>query len=104
MKQSGNKKLAICITMYNEQKKELMYTMAGVFQNFEILKKNHALESDDICVFLIADGMDGLKNDFLKFGSNKFYDEADIIPFMEKDEHDERIKMKKMENLFKKDC
>jgi len=54
--------------MYNEEREELNYTMSGVFLNFASLIDRGSLNGDDIVVFMITDGIDGLTNDFLDYG------------------------------------
>lgn len=64
----GNRiELAICITMYNEEIKELQDTMYGVVRSVSHLCSKD-LSSDQIAVFLISDGLDKMPEEFLKQG------------------------------------
>ena len=64
----GETKLAICITMYNEDWKEFDDTMTGILMNVKQMqtaaqRTNNSI-SDKIVVFLIADGYDRLGKDY----------------------------------------
>jgi hypothetical protein len=39
-----NPALAVCVTMYNENEKELMETMTGVLQNYNAMYKDPSLK------------------------------------------------------------
>lgn len=42
--------------------------MSGVFLNFASLLEKGALASEDIVVFMVADGINGLSGEFLQYG------------------------------------
>ena len=51
-------KMAVCITMYNENEKELTNTLDGLIFNYNELRNDTKLGflKDDMVVFLICDG------------------------------------------------
>jgi len=53
-----NPKLAVCITMYNENEEELRTTMKGVIQNYNAMymDKNVDMRQQDLVVVLVCDG------------------------------------------------
>ena len=53
-----NPKLAVCITMYNEDENELKATLSGVLLNYIELRADPSLnfKKEDFVVFLISDG------------------------------------------------
>jgi hypothetical protein len=53
-----NPKLAVCITMYNENEQELRDTLTGVLHNYNELRLDKSLnfKKEDFVVFLICDG------------------------------------------------
>lgn len=55
-------KLAVCITMYNENESELMTTMEGVIQNYNsmYMDENLSMRQEDIIVTVICDGYDAV--------------------------------------------
>lgn len=99
-------KLAVCITMYNENEEELKYTMAGVLQNYNamFLDPKVKMRQQDLVVVCVCDGFDKISDSFKKFATqNKFFD-INILKkkgFMEKD-RDNNWKMKTMEDIMDK--
>ena len=55
-----NPKLAVCITMYNEDESELRTTLKGCLHNYNCLKSDAKTQfsKDDFLVALIVDGYD----------------------------------------------
>lgn len=55
-----NPKLAVCITMYNEDENELRTTLTGCLQNYNTLKVDPKTNftKDDFLVVVICDGYD----------------------------------------------
>ena len=44
LKDKSKPKLAVCITMYNENEEELRFTLRGLIQNYNILHKDEAVK------------------------------------------------------------
>lgn len=65
----ANPKLAVCITMYNEDENELRTTLSGLIQNYNELRIDPELnfKKQDFVVFLICDGYDRIPESFKKF-------------------------------------
>ena len=59
-------KLAVCITMYNEDESELRTTMRGCLENYNALKPDKSCDftKDDFLVVLICDGYDKIPESF----------------------------------------
>lgn len=55
-------KLAVCITMYNEDKSELKTTIEGVIQNYNAMYMDKSLNmrQQDLVVVLVADGFENI--------------------------------------------
>ena len=72
-------KLAVCITMYNEEIDELTVTMDGILNNYLELRADESLEftKHDLIVFLVCDGIDKIPASFRKFAKERgFFDES----------------------------
>ena len=72
-----NPKLAVCITMYNENEQELKDTLTGVLQNYNELRLDPKLEfkKEDFVVFLICDGFQAIPQSFKKYAFDRqFFD------------------------------
>ena len=70
-------KLAVCITMYNENEEEFKTTLRGVIENYNKLKSDKELnfKKHDMLVFLICDGFERIPKTFLEYAAKKeFYD------------------------------
>mmetsp|Transcript_29073 Transcript_29073/g.21058 ORF Transcript_29073/g.21058 Transcript_29073/m.21058 type:complete len:253 (+) Transcript_29073:227-985(+) len=98
-----NPKLALCVTMYNENEDELKTTLSGCLHNYNCLKvdEKHQFTKDDFLVVVICDGFENIPASFKEFGKEKkFYDENVLITkgFMEK--KDDKWKMKQMKDLM----
>jgi len=54
-----NPKLAVCITMYNEDENEFKNTLSGLLLNYIELRSDPKLnfKKEDFVVFLISDGL-----------------------------------------------
>jgi hypothetical protein len=64
-----NPKLAVCITMYNEDKAEFKNTMRGVMQNYNAMymDENIKMRQEDLVVVLICDGYEKIPDDFKEY-------------------------------------
>jgi len=53
-----NPKLAVCITMYNEDENELKHTLKGCLHNYNCMKMDEKAKftKDDFLVVVICDG------------------------------------------------
>jgi len=101
-------KLAVCITMYNENENELKDTLRGVLHNYNELRNDSELgfKKEDLIVFLIADGFERLPASFKKFAEEKHFLKEEVLRnkgFM-KQTRDDKWVMKEMEELVDKDC
>lgn len=99
-------KLAVCITMYNENEAELKATMTGVLQNYNAMYKDPDLKmrQQDLIVVCVCDGFDRIPESFKKFATDsKFFDEQLLRDkgFMT-EERDGKWRMKTMEELMEK--
>lgn len=99
-------KLAVCITMYNENESELKATMTGVLQNYNAMYKDPTLKmrQQDLIVVCVCDGFDRITDSFKKFATDsKFFDENLLREkgFMVED-RDGKWRMKTMEELMDK--
>lgn len=71
-------KLAVCITMYNEDEKELQTTLSGLLHNYNCLRldKKHQFTKDDFLVCVICDGYEKIPESLRKLArEKKFLDE-----------------------------
>ena len=57
-----NPKLAVCITMYNEELEELQTTLKGLLHNYNCLKIDPKTNftKDDFLVVVVCDGYDAI--------------------------------------------
>jgi len=84
--------IAICITMYNEDEKELRTTLKGIVHNYNCFraeKEKYDLTKDDFCVTIICDGYDRIPESFKANARDKgFLDEEELVNrgYMTKDE------------------
>ena len=62
-------KLCVCITMYNENEKELKDTLTGVVQNYNVLHMDGELKQEDILVVLVCDGFERIPESFKKYAT-----------------------------------
>ena len=103
-----NPKLAVCITMYNENEAELKTTMRGVLQNYNAmyLDPEIRMRQKDMVVVCICDGFERIPDSFKEFATaNKFLN-VELLKqkgFMYEDKQDGKWKMKSMEDLMDKD-
>ena len=100
----ANPKMAVCITMYNEDEQELRNTLTGVIHNYNELRMDKGIDfkKEDFIVFLICDGYDRIPASFKKFATEKSFFDLDVLEqkgFMEKD-RDGKIKMKDMRDIM----
>ena len=64
-------KLAVCITMYNEDESELKTTMSGVLQNYNAMYLDPAvkLRQEDMVVVCVCDGYDRITEKFKAYAT-----------------------------------
>jgi len=64
-------KLAVCITMYNENEEELKLTMRGVIQNYNAMYMDPDIKmrQKDFIVVCVVDGLDKIPQSFRKYAS-----------------------------------
>lgn len=77
-------KLAMCLTMYNEDTVELKNTLRGLIHNYNTFRADPAYKGkfskDDFLIFIVVDGYDALTEDFKKFAREKgFLDEEEAV-------------------------
>jgi len=99
-----NPKLAVCITMYNEDIDELKTTLTGCLHNYNCLKIDPKTNftKDDFLVVVVVDGYENLKEPFKKVAREKgFLDEEVLFQkgFMNTD-RDGNYKMKQMRDVM----
>ena len=99
-----NPKLAVCITMYNENEQELKNTLTGVIHNYNELRMDKDLDfkKEDFVVFVIVDGFDRIPESFKRYATEKQFFDLDVLVqkgFMTKD-RDGKLKMKEMRDLM----
>lgn len=73
--------MAVCITMYNENEKELRNTLTGLIYNYNELRNDESLnfKKDDFIVFLICDGYDRIPESFKKFATEKNFFNLEVL-------------------------
>lgn len=98
-----NPKMAVCITMYNEDEQELRNTLNGVIYNYNELRNDASLDfkKEDFVVFLICDGYDRIPESFKKYATEKNFFSLETLQrhFMDQD-RDKRWKMKDMRDIM----
>lgn len=99
-----NPKLAVCITMYNEDETELQTTLRGCLHNYNCLKAEplHSFTKDDFLVVVICDGYDRIPASLKALAREKgFLDEEVLFQkgFMETN-RDNEFKMKDMRDIM----
>ena len=99
-----NPKLAVCITMYNEDVSELKHTLKGCMHNYNTCKLDPKLKftKDDFLVCVVVDGYDKIPDSFKALGREKgFLDEEVLFQkgFMETN-RDGAFKMKNMKDIM----
>lgn len=64
-------KLAVCITMYNENEEELKTTIAGVLQNYNAMNMdpNINMRQQDIIIVCVVDGYEKIPESFKKYAT-----------------------------------
>lgn len=99
-----NPKMAVCITMYNEDESELLHTLSGVIHNYNCLRLDEKTKftKDDMLVVVICDGYERIPESFKKLArEKKFLDENMLVQkgFMVKDKEG-NLKMKNIRDLM----
>ena len=76
-----NPRLAICITMYNEDEEELKTTLRGLLHNYNCLKKDerHNFSKDDFLVVLVCDGYERIPESFKKLARSKGFLDEEVL-------------------------
>lgn len=102
-----NPKLAVCITMYNEDEQELKNTLSGLLHNYNEMRIDPDLKfkKQDFVVFLICDGYDRIPESFKKYATEKQFFDANVMEsagFMIRDKSG-KLKMKEMADLMDDD-
>ena len=87
-----NPAMAICITMYNEDEKELKMTLRGLVHNYNCFRaeKKNKFTKDDFLIFIVCDGYDRIPDSFKELAREKgFLDENKLVDrgFMDYDEN-----------------
>ena len=99
-----NPKLAVCITMYNEDEAELQHTLKGCLHNYNTLKidPNTAFSKDDFLVVVVCDGYERIPTSLKVLAREKgFLDEEVLFQkgFMDVN-RDNEFKMKNMRDVM----
>ena len=99
-----NPKLAVCITMYNEDETELQTTLRGCLHNYNCLKVDETTQftKDDFLVVVICDGYERIPESLKKLARDKgFLDEEVLFQkgFMDANRELEN-KMNKMQDVM----
>lgn len=102
-----NPRLAVCITMYNEDEKELQTTLSGCLHNYNCLKmdKNLDFTKDDFLVCVVVDGYDKIPESFKSLArESQFLDEEMLFQkgFMEIS-RENTWKMRNMKDVMEDD-
>ena len=75
--------LAVCITMYNEDEKELKNTLRGIVHNYNCFRaedEKYGLTKVDFCVTIVCDGYDRIPESFKQHARDKgFLDEELLV-------------------------
>jgi len=76
-----NPKLAVCITMYNEDETELQTTLKGCLHNYNCLKldENTKFTKDDFLVVVICDGYDRIPDSLKKLARDKGFLDEEVL-------------------------
>jgi len=106
MLKKSRPKLAVCITMYNEDESELKMTISGVLQNYNAMYKDPDIKmrQHDLVVVLVCDGFDNIPESFRKYATDHQFFDIDVLKekgFM-KEEREGQWKMKTMQELMDK--
>lgn len=72
-------KVIICITIYNEEASELEFTLTCVHRNIQNLSNLLNIDTREILVFLVQDGLEKLSNSLVEFGRSKEIFDTDMI-------------------------
>lgn len=76
-----NPKLAVCITMYNEDVSELKHTLSGCLHNYNTCKLDKKLKftKDDFLVCVVVDGYDKIPDSFKVLGREKGFLDEEVL-------------------------
>ena len=71
MMRHQNPKLAVCITMFNENESEFKTTMEGVLQNYNAMYMDDDIKmrQKDMVVVLVCDGYERIPESFKKYAT-----------------------------------
>ena len=99
--------LAICITMYNEEEKELQETLKGLIHNYNCIRADdtdrYKMTKDDFLIFIVCDGYDRIPESFKQLGRDKgFLNEQMLIDegFMTQDPKTQQFKFRDIKDLM----
>jgi chitin synthase len=98
-------KLVICVTMYNEDEKELMDTLAGVMDNYVELCNDPTVDfvRDDLICCLVSDGF-SITEDFKKFATAKsFFNEEELRRTAMNEVKPGKFEMKNIDDVYQGD-
>ena len=76
-----NPKMAVCITMYNEDENELRHTLRGCLHNYNTLKAdpNSNFTKDDFLVVLVVDGYEKIPASFKEMAREKGFLDEEVL-------------------------
>lgn len=76
-----NPKLAVCITMYNEDENELKSSLLGVMHNYNEMRNdpNINMKKEDFLIFIICDGFDRIPESFRKYATERNFFDIDTL-------------------------
>jgi len=74
-------KLAICITMYNEDESQLKTTLRGILQNYNVLYQDPRvnMRQNDMVVVCVCDGFDKIPESFKKYATEKKFLDIELL-------------------------
>ena len=74
-------KMAVCITMYNEDEDELRTSLRGLLHNYNCLKLDakHNFTKDDFLVVVICDGYDNIPERLKKYAREKKFLDEEVL-------------------------
>jgi len=77
----SNPKMAVCITMYNEDEAELIHTLKGVIHNYNCLRLDERTKftKDDMVVVVICDGYERIPESFKKLARDKLFLDENLL-------------------------
>jgi hypothetical protein len=91
--------------MYNEDEDELKTTLTGVISNYNELRNDPDLKfkKNDLIVFLISDGFNGIPESFRKYAIDKQFldvEQLQHLGFMSDKNRDKKLQMLDMRDIM----